>query len=102
VASIAPGSPKPTIFLDGKGNLSLNHPSGQQELSKVIPDSEHMRNAASESKCRNGTSDIMNGDNNGEIPRFRPKTTQARKRNIVISDDEDVKIGIGFSLLNGH
>jgi len=99
VVSIAPESPKPTVFLDGKGNLLLNQPTGQQEYLNDIPDPDegHMEGATSECRRRNEASDVIvvnDGDNDGEIPRFKSKATQARKRTIVISDDEEVDKGI--------
>lgn len=97
--SIAPESPKPTVFLDGKGNLFHNQPSGQQEYQSDIPNSGEKRteNVASEPSHRNAVV-VNNDDGDDEILHFKSKATQARKRAIVISDDEGEDKGIGCSL----
>ncbi|KIM48842.1 hypothetical protein M413DRAFT_21153 [Hebeloma cylindrosporum] len=78
--SIAPESHKPTVFLDGHGNLSHNPPSGQQ--NNIF--NSHTGNVASESSYWNVVV-VDNDGSDGDIPRFKSK---ARKRAIVISDDE--------------
>jgi len=97
--SIAPESPKPTVFLDGKGNLGHNQPSGQQEYQNDFPNSGEKRieNVESEPNYRNAVV-ANNDDGDDEIPRFKAKATQARKKAIVISDDEGADKGVGGSL----
>ena len=91
--SIAPESPKPTAFIDSKGNLT-HDPPGQQDLQNDIRNSgeRFKENLANES--RNAI--VINSDD--EIPRFKSKTTQARKRTMVISDDEGADKGTGRCL----
>jgi len=95
--SIDPESPKPTVFIDSKGDLSHNPPPGQREHQNDIPNSsgKYKENLAHESSYRNA----MVVDSDDEVPRFKSKTTQARKRTtIVISDDEGADKGAGGSL----
>lgn len=89
--SIAPASPKPTVFLDGEGNLFHNQPSGQQEYQNNIANSGEKRKEDATIKLVV----VNNDDGDDEIPRFKSKTTQARKRTIVLSDDEGADKGIG-------
>ena len=88
---IAPESPKPTVFLDDKGNLCHNQPSGQQKYQNDIPDSDEKRieNIASEPNHENAVMAKNDDGDDDEIPRFKSKATQARKRTIVISDDDE-------------
>lgn len=95
----APESPKPTVFLDGKGNLFRDQPSDQQKYQNDIPNSGEKRieNVESEPSYRDAVV-ANNDDGDDEIPRFKAKATQARKKAIVISDDEGADKGVGGSL----
>lgn len=87
------------VFLDGKGNLFRDQPSDQQKYQNDILNSGEKRieNVESEPSYRDAVV-ANNDDGDDEIPRFKAKATQARKKAIVISDDEGADKGVGGSL----
>jgi hypothetical protein len=97
--SIAPESPKPTVFLGGKGNIFHNQPSGHRKYQNDIPNSAEKRIEDAESEPNHRNAIVANNDDSDdEIPHFKTKATQARKKAIVISDDEGADKGVGGSL----